>query len=550
MLGIYVLSSLLLGSALGRAISNFLIYSLGIRVLIQGQLIPGLSEELMLAKSFDLVDFALTIIFTLTNFLFLYYVVKTKNKLINLASLAFNFLLFLQVHFSTYNLFYLSIFLACFLILLLLATKTGLKLHDISKLNSKNLIFIANGVLAGFYLLLFINQFTTTILPLASLLLLPFLYLLFQLKLFSRQTHLLLVLSILAPNSLPWLLVVGVLTLALTLAVKAQRDYIYKYLYPAALITLAVYNPLYYTGRLDSVEEGFWLGWVSALRGGKALYREVAVYHPPLIIWVLNAFQKIAGYSITNTRLVLHLLQILGVIFYYFAVKKLIKSRLGIFIVMLIAISLTATTVRNNAEIRLGVGLLSLAFFSRPLLAGGLTAVSLFTSIEVGVASILAGLIGSTLGKKQHALRYLSGLLSVCLPILAVIALSGGVGDMIEQISFYANVFSSGYLNLPVERSVNSAFIHWHIVNQYIGAYPFLWELARAGLVGALIISLYKREKFAATLSIFGLLLFRFALGRSDFYHLLFPLLVSVPLIFLLSRNSILNILFQFFHLY
>ena len=92
-------------------------------------------------------------------------------------------------------------------------------------------------------------------------------------------------------------------------------------------------------------------------------------------------------------------------------------------------------------------------------------------------------------------------------------------------------------MNLPIERSVNSAFIHWHIINQYISAYPFLWELARAGLVGGLLIGVYKKDKLAVALSIFGLVLFRSALGRSDIYHLLFPLLVAVPLIFFIFEK-------------
>jgi hypothetical protein len=229
---------------------------------------------------------------------------------------------------------------------------------------------------------------------------------------------------------------------------------------------------------------------------------------------------------------VLHLLQIFGVIFYFFLAKKLLKNKLAVFVVMLVAIALTTIMVRNNVEIRLGMGLVSLAMLTHPMAAGALAALSLFTSVEVGVAVLAAGGLAVLLYNRKSIFKYLAGFLAVSVPIVAILALQGGLIPMIEQISTYASAFSSGYLNLPAERSVNSAFIHWHIINQYISAYPFLWELARAGIVGAIMVALHKREKLALAVGIFGLILFRSALGRSDFYHLLLPLLVAIPLIF------------------
>src|SRR3989344_3460907 len=189
MLGISVLSSLLLGSALGKAIASFLVYRLGINFYSASLGIPTFSQDLALAKSFDLLDFALTLIFTITNFIFLHYFLKSKNKFVNIASLIFNFILFLQVHFAAYNLLHILIFLSCFHFLLIITTKTRLKLKDISNLTSENLILITNGILCGFYLLLVINQFTTTILPLTALVLTPILYLLFQHKILKKKKH-------------------------------------------------------------------------------------------------------------------------------------------------------------------------------------------------------------------------------------------------------------------------------------------------------------------------------------------------------------------------
>lgn len=484
--GISLLSSYLLGSALAKAISTFLVQSIGINLFTSSS-IPALSEGLAQSKTFDLLDFILTVVFTVTNFLFLNKFINSRNKLINLSSLIFNFILFLQINFASYNLLHVLVFLSVFHSSLIIASK--IKLND-----DFNPHIFANGLLVGFFLLLLINQFTSTILPLAALTLTPVFFLLFK----DRLKFL--------PNL--------------------------GRLLPIIFIFLIIYNPLYYIGHFDSVEEGFWLGWLSGIRDGKVLYRDIAAYHPPIIVWLLYIFQKIIGFGIENTRLLLHLLQIVGMIFYYFSIKRLLKNRLSVFVVMLLALSLTSILVKNNVEVRLSVGLLSLAMIGNPLIAGALAAVSLFTSIEVGIAAIISAVIGTTLVNKKNIIKFLGGFLTVAAPIAIVLAMQGALLPMLTQIGFYASAFSSGYLNLPVSRSVNSAFIHWHIINQYVSEYPFLWEIARGGVVAGLILSILKKNKLAISLAVFALILFRSALGRSDIYHLLFPLLVAIPLIF------------------
>ncbi len=537
MLGFSVLSSLLLGSAFGKAISTLLVYELGIN-LYAGGFIPAFSSELALAKTFDLLDFVLTIIIVISNFLFLQYFLKSKNKLVNIAVLIFNFILFLQIHFAAYNLVHILVFATLFNALLIIIKTTNFRLKNV-EIDSNNLILTANGLLTGFYLMLIINLVTTTIVPLMALTLMPVVYLLpgKQIKKLYSFSHLFFALSIILPTNALWLALVGLTGVVLIFALEVKfSNLVLKYIYPAVFITLVVYNPLYFFGHLDSVEEGFWLGWLAGLKEGKVLYRDIAAYHPPLIIWLLHLFQKLFGYTIANTRLVLHLLQIIGIIFYYFAAKSLLRKKLSIFVVMLLAISLTTIMVRNNVEIRLGMGFLSLALLAHPFVAGMVASLALFTSTEVGIAASIAG-VGILAFNRKNILKFLAGFGTMTLPVVIILAAQGSLLPMVTQISFYAKAFAGGFMNLPIERSVNSAFIHWHIINQYISAYPFLWELARAGLVGGLLIGVYKKDKLAVALSIFGLVLFRSALGRSDIYHLLFPLLVAVPLIFFIFEK-------------
>jgi hypothetical protein len=505
MLAISILSSILAGSALGRAISNFLVLNLKLN-FYSGSVdtIPAFSEELAIGKTYDIVDFVLTIIFTLTIFALVHFFYKNKNKLISVVYLIFSAILFLQIQFATYNLVYVVIYFVAANAFFAIATKTKVKIADIEKIDEHTMKKLAEGLFIGFLLMLVIERFTSTILPLAAIALTPLVYYIF------------------AKNRKPFL--------------PGSK------LYAIIIIILIVYNPLYYLGHFDSVEEGFWLGWVSGLRDGKALYSQIAAYHPPLIIWILSIFQKLFGYSIENTRLALHTMQIAGIAMYYFFADRLLKSRLSKATVMLLAISMTAIMVRNNVEIRLGLGLVSIAFLSNPVLAGGLAAAALFTSTEVGVAAFVAAVIYIVFAKEKakYLVKYISGASFVAAPILLIILINGGMVQMITDIGFYIRAFSAGYFNLAIERPVSSSFIYWHLINQYLSAYPFLWEIARGGIVAALLLSISKFnikklgsiDQTAIATAIFALVVFRSALGRSDYYHLLFPLLVAIPLMF------------------
>lgn len=529
-------SSLLLGSALGKAISTYLVYWLQINFFYLSE-IPSFTAELALAKTLDLIDFALTIGFSVLSFVFSHYFIKLKNKLLVVSTLIFSTIFFLQVHFAAYNLLHILIFVVAFYILMVLAPRLKVKLNDFLALD---LILVANGVLVGFWLLLVINTLTTTFLPLVALFLAPVAYLLLPVRHFRSQAHLVFALSALVPNNLVLLMTVGLVSLFAILAIKRSLGLVYKYLYPIVFIILAAYNPLYSVGRLDSVEEGFWLGWISGLREGGVLYRDIAAYHPPLLAWKLKLFSDIFGYSIESVRLALHLSQIAGIVLYFFLARALLKSKASIFVVMLFALSLTTIMVKNNIEIRLGMGLLSLLFLAHPILSGAIAALSFFTSVEVGIAAVIAGGLGTIFFYRKNIIKYTVGLIAGLAPIFFVLILQGGIVEMIEQISFYVGAFASGYLNLPVDRAPTSAFIHWHLVNQYISSYAFFWELARAGIIGAALFCLYKtgegkleeRDKLALVAALFGLIIFRSALGRSDYYHLLLPLLVALPLIF------------------
>ncbi|MCH7641196.1 glycosyltransferase family 39 protein [Patescibacteria group bacterium] len=564
-----IFASLFLGSGLASIFARWLIGVFPVDRLFQVGEIPSFTSELAQAKAYDLTEFALAIVLSLLVFganLLLWKAIrkKTANKnvgLLDLLYMLFAFVIFLQTHFVTFSgkavLLLLVIGQLAYVVLSWFLQKQKREVLEVKP------IFIFNGLLMGFFFLLIGNLVTTTLaIPLILLIITPVFYLIFANsvgRFLASPMHLLLLGVLLFPRDLPKLLILGAISLTIILVVKDKifsnrrfSSLLIRFIYPVVIIALIVYNPLFYVGNFDTVEEGFWLSWLQRLIDGEVLYRDVAVYHPPLIAWGMYAFTKITEYSIYNTRLFLHLLQIFGLVLYYFVVDKLLQKRNNKLVVMLLAFSFTAIMVKNNVEIRLGLGLLPLIVWLKYLtterpkwltFSGIFCAIALFTSLEVGLAAIATVVIATTVFSKENHVRrgglVLLGVLIGSIPFLITLWLQGALGGFVKQLSFYSNAFANGYFNLPIERAISLSFFRWHIFYQYLGSTAWMWEMTRMGLLAALMFVIIKtvhkttgvKDKFVAGLTIFGLLLFRSALGRSDWFHLLFVLLVSLPVL-------------------
>lgn len=556
--GIFLISSVILGSSLANAFTGFILGKINLG--LYNTSIPGVTQELVQQKSFDLVNFALALGLSVVIFVLVSKLIKTRNNLLGLALLIFSSLIFIQTHFGTYSMANTVMFVAIFIIGISFLSRGKNLIKNINQIpEDKRLLVLANGLLAGFYILLVINQFTTTILPLLALIVAPLFYFLFysKIKKFAQSNlHLFFIICIVNPASIWFLIFVGASFIALIKRYGNIPRNINE-LYPVAFVVLAFYNPTYIIGHFDSVEEGFWFGWLEGISRGKVLYRDLASYYPPLLVWTEFWFQKLVGFSIGNTRLFLHVLQVSALVIYYFAADRILKLKVNKFVVMLIILGLVSTQVRNNVEIRTAVGLLSLIslsiYFQKKstiyvYLAGALASVALLTSIEVGVAASVATLLALAIFSKKRTgavLWYLTGLLSVLLPVLIYFSSKGALTNAISQMGFYANAFSSGYFNAAVERTSNLNFIQWFEINKYLSNNMVLWEVAQDGAIGALIYSFYRYiknknssiNKTVFMYASFSILVFRAALGRSDYYHLLFPLLIIIPLIFYVVEN-------------
>jgi hypothetical protein len=203
--------------------------------------------------------------------------------------------------------------------------------------------------------------------------------------------------------------------------------------------------------------------------------------------------------------------------------------------------------VRNNVEIRLGSALLALMISELALskksgkwlwIAGICSGIAMGISIETGIASLIGSVLMVCVSSRDLKgwLRQISVWLGGVILFMGLIGSSLAVDQAlrpaVSQISFYARAFSQGYFNLAVDRGEVQNMLQWWRVNRYVGSVAVMWDLATWGISLGFMYLLYKwksctfelRERFLLGLLGFSLILSRVALGRSDWYHLLFML--------------------------
>jgi hypothetical protein len=264
-----ILSSLLLGSSLGKVFALFIL-----KVDI-----PGVTNDLAYFKTFDLIDFALSIALTIAIFTVNYFLCLKKRKenlarykLINLYYLATSFIIFFQSHFVEFS---GKIILIAVLAVQIIYIFLILKKHKYRPATIDGLVFL-NGSIVGLVLTILINPYTTSFVILCIVFLTTItVYLLLSgsgKKFPSNPSHLILALSIFFLSKKIYLIIIfGIFVIALYATKNFFRkktrigDFINKYLYPATIIFVVFYNPLFYIGNLDSIEEGFWLSWLQRL---------------------------------------------------------------------------------------------------------------------------------------------------------------------------------------------------------------------------------------------------------------------------------------------
>lgn len=575
-----LLSALLFGSSVSLIVTNILITKFNLNFLSLD--IPEVSAKLAYDKTFDILDFglagAISLGFFLTNYFGRNIIFRvTKKADFSFATLLlfiFSGITFMQTHFIIFSSKQVLVMVAVFELVYFLSGWIGenfklTKMLDDLK-NPDGQLRLQNGIYMGFLFLLLANILTTMpVLSLSFLFITPVLIMAVAHKkvnsFLENFPGFLILSAIFFPTNSTWLfLLLIILSLAAVLISKSRPQPLFKkwlvnFLNPALIVFLVAFNPTFNIGNFDTVEEGFWLAWVQRLINGEVLYRDVAVYHSPLIPWGMYLFLKFNGFTLYFERLFLHLLQVAGFIIYFFFTKKLIKNTFFPILALFVFMAVTSSLVRNNIEIRLGISLLSfIAFFGFlqskkvwMLFTSGLIGVlSFMLSIESGLAVLLTLVVGLnifsqskffSMERAKENLWLLAGIIGTLSLFVLYLISTGSLAGFIEQTSFYAKAFSQGYFNTAMERSVTHSYFHFNVFDEYLDSVTLFWESTKLVFFGFLIFGLFKmitNQKISNEVAqvlvtaFFGLILTRAALGRSDWYHLLSVLGVALTLLF------------------
>ncbi len=529
--------------------------------------IPGFSVALAQAKSVDIVEYELLLAITLILFGVQWWLGRLQQNKVAFYQwfyLVVAVIFYLQATFVGYSGGMMLVLFGFFQVLFWAFMLSKLAVKKISF----NGYLLANGILVGLVAMQLMQRVNYSLAwSLFVLLLLPLVYHLLPFKFLRSPGHLILSLFILKPGDIYWLAILGVVTIV-SIVISEKIDFKSKQniesflcrLYPLVLITVVAFDPLYYWSSLDSVEEGFWLGWLERLLHQQIIYKDFMVYHPPLLLWGLQDFVVLMGVSVAKVKLYFHLLQILAFIIFYGVIRKLIPSKLGSVFVLVMLMAINSGLTKNNVEIRVAMGLLPLLplfeYFKdhkkRWLLTAGIAGgLSLLTSLEVGIVSLLAINLFLVISERFKAIKtlsyYLAGVLSILVPVAIGLAFQGALLPMIKEISFYIKAFSNGYFNLPAERLALSPLLNGRVINSFLGSTEMWWQGCQLVLVGSLLwgVSNYFKggrkhpvNSLFFILSLMGILLFRTALARSDWWHLLFPLLIAILLIGYLVQTT------------
>jgi hypothetical protein len=528
--------------------------------------IPGFSLELAQAKSIDIIEYGLFVLIAFISFaiiLFLLHRRQQKQSFYDWFYLAVSLLFFAQVNFVGFSGSLSLIFFVLFQIIFWTVV--------LFRGNNRKIIFdlqlFINGIVVGLIMMQLIQKFNySLIFPIFILMLIPLIYHLLPYKFLLNPSFIILSLFIFKPGNFDWLLILLIITvilLVLTELIKFKNkekifNLVYK-IYPFILITLVAFNPLYYWATLDSIEEGFWLGWLQRLLNHEVMYRDFLAYHPPLIVWSLKYFILMFGASVANVKLFFHLIQIIAYFIFYLLIKKVINNKFGRVIILIMIMGISNGLTKNNVEIRLAMGLLPLIPLFNYLksqkswwlvLTGIFSGLSIFVSLEVGIVSLLSVgaylIITKNIKLLKPLTNYVGGILIVFIPIFSVLIYQGALLNMIGQLTYYAKAFTDGYFNLAINRPKLSPLLDWRVVTNFFGSMEMWWQVSQIIIIGSFVfgVSKFFKEKkenptngIFTVLSLIALLMFRSALGRSDWWHLLSPLIIVFILFGYLVEN-------------
>lgn len=319
------------------------------------------------------------------------------------------------------------------------------------------------------------------------------------------------------------------------------------------------YKPV--SGWLFLGEEGINLFAASSILSGGVFSADFSTGYGPMLVYPLALLMKLAGPTLLTDRIYTYLLNLTayGIITIFFF--RTMRSKLVFAVSVLLYFSVFHPFVAespNTTYLRVALGLLSLLLVGgyletgsrRHLWIGGVVAgQSLLFSQEVGICAViaLAAVLFIANFPQQSWRRFTGEMLQVACasvvsvaPMLLYLAYKGALATFLFELAYYPKLYTMGYsaLKFPTLTTLFTApiagqalFPYWLIAIYLVAAVWLLPQLC-LGRVGS-------RTLMPVAVLVMGLLLYRSALCRSDFYHLFFAAQPAFVLFFLLLDRAV-----------
>ena len=303
--------------------------------------------------------------------------------------------------------------------------------------------------------------------------------------------------------------------------------------------------------------------WIQSLLSGGVYAKDFQCLYGPMLIYPLLWVMNIFGETVLVERYFKYVLDSAAFLIIIFFLFRTLRWN-AMFLVSSILYILTFYTYYtsdvsvNGTELRVALGILPLllAYQSNGkryhlLGAGVIAGQSLLFSQEVGICSVLSVIAFSIVDNlvernwrsfiKEIGLLFIGCAASVT-PMLIFFSLNGALMPFLTDLYEYPKLVTLGYGSLPFPAFKDFAknpfsdvlFYYWPILSyMFVSIYLFLLIFMR---------KIDKGLALRVSLLVFGVLLFRTALGRSDEFHIRFAYAPAFLTLFLSLDKAITGI--------
>ncbi len=346
------------------------------------------------------------------------------------------------------------------------------------------------------------------------------------------------------------------------------KDVIWRYYLAFIVIIylLCSYNINYFY-RIDNGwsflgEEGENLAWVQAILHGKVYGKDFFCLYGPLLIYPLAWAMKLFGATIAVARgytLFLNLIAYGIVISFLYSTCRSKLTFVMAALLYLLIFSPLFFLSPNCSYFRVAIGILPLLFIhhyyqhAKKLLlitSGIVIGLSLMLSQEVGICAVIAVFLNLLIRavsendyKKLKGELFLIGcsVLLTISPLLIYMTEKGALASFWDMIYGYPKMVTLGYEALPFPSISNffksplygGALLHHSIIAIYMVIAAFIFPRLLMRLISPDNRLISPDTLLTIGILIFGILLFRSALGRSDEYHVYYASQPAFLLLFL-----------------